>query len=127
MLELCAKWEVGGAAIGEVTDSARMRVLRDGALVGDMPVSALVDDCPLYDLKPRKPSEPIYPPPLASSGLTLRSTPREILLATLSSPNISSRRPLFERTTRSCSHVPSGVPSRPTPLCSRSREAARWP
>jgi phosphoribosylformylglycinamidine synthase II len=97
VLELCAKWEVGGAAIGEVTDSARMRVLRGGELVGDIPVSALVDDCPLYDLKPRKPSEPIYPPPLATGGLSLRSTPREILLATLSSPNISSRRPLFEQ------------------------------
>jgi phosphoribosylformylglycinamidine synthase II len=97
VLELCAKWEVNGAVIGAVTDSGRMRVLRAGELVGDMPVAALVDDCPLYDLQPRKPSEPIYPPPVAAGGVTLASTPREILLAILSSPNIASRRPLFEQ------------------------------
>jgi phosphoribosylformylglycinamidine synthase subunit PurL len=98
VIELCAKWEVGGSAIGTVTDTGRMRVLRHGKLVGDMPVAALVDDCPLYDLQPRKPTEPIYPPPLpATADLTLTSTPRELLLAILSSPNISSRKPLFEQ------------------------------
>ncbi len=100
VLELCAKWEVGGSPIGKVTDSGRMRVLRDGRLLGDMPVSALVDDCPLYDLQPRKPAQadgPLYPTPPASAGLTLQTTPRELLLAILSSPNIASRRPLFEQ------------------------------
>jgi phosphoribosylformylglycinamidine synthase len=97
VLELCAKWEVNGSAIGAVTDGRRMRVLRDGELVGDMPVAALVDDCPLYDLQPRKPSEPLYPAPPATPGLTLQTAPRDILLAILSSPNVSSRRPLFEQ------------------------------
>src|SRR5205823_4230636 len=58
VLALCEKWEVGGAVIGTVTDSGRMRVLADGALVGDMPVRALVDDCPLYDLQPAPPAAP---------------------------------------------------------------------
>jgi phosphoribosylformylglycinamidine (FGAM) synthase-like enzyme len=74
-----------------------MRVLDRGELVGDMPVEALVDDCPLYDLQPQKPATPVYPPPLATAGVTLESAPREILLAILSSPNLSSRRPLFEQ------------------------------
>ena len=39
VMALCAKWEVNGAAIGTVTDTRRMRVLRDGELVGDMPVT----------------------------------------------------------------------------------------
>ncbi len=97
VLELCAKWEVNGSAIGVVTDSGRMRVLRDGELVGDMPVAALVDDCPLYDLQPRKPTEALYAAPPATPGLTLQTAPRDILLAILSSPNVSSRRPLFEQ------------------------------
>jgi phosphoribosylformylglycinamidine synthase II len=97
VMELCAKWEVNGAAVGEVTATGRLRVLRDGELVGDMPVAALVDECPLYDLEPRKPAEPIYPPPAAAAGLTYASAPQELLLALLSSPNLSSRRPLFER------------------------------
>ena len=94
VLALCEKWEVNGAAIGTVTDSGQMRVLRDGELLGSMPVRALVDDCPLYDLDPRKPEQPLYPPPQAT--LAAGASPAETLLALLESPNISSRRPLFE-------------------------------
>ena len=39
---------------------ARFRVLRDGEVVGEMPVVALVDDCPLYDLAPSEPEGWIY-------------------------------------------------------------------
>jgi phosphoribosylformylglycinamidine synthase len=60
-------------------------------------VSALVDDCPLYDLQPRKPTQPIYPPPVATAGIEEASAPRDILLAILASSNLSSRRPLFEQ------------------------------
>jgi phosphoribosylformylglycinamidine synthase II len=112
VLELCEKWEVGGAAIGTVTDTGRMRVFRGGELVGDMPVRALVDDCPLYDLQPVKPTRKPYPAPKA---LLPQNPPRgdavgardataargwtggELLLALLSSPNIASRGPLFEQ------------------------------
>jgi phosphoribosylformylglycinamidine synthase len=95
VMSVCEKWEVNGAAIGSVTDSARMRVLRDGELVGDMPVRALVDECPLYDLFPQRPAEPLYPP--AAATLAPDAEARETLLALLSSPNIASRRPIFER------------------------------
>ncbi len=99
VMALCEKWEVNGAAIGTVTeggpDGGLMRVLADGELVGEMPVRALVDDCPLYDLDPQRPSEPIYAPPPAT--LAPDTTARETLLALLSSPNVCSRRPLFEQ------------------------------
>jgi phosphoribosylformylglycinamidine synthase len=95
VMSVCEKWEVNGAAIGTVTDSGRMRVLRDGELVGDMPVRALVDECPLYDLSPQRPTEPLYPP--SAGTLAPDAQPREALLALLASPNIASRRPLFER------------------------------
>jgi phosphoribosylformylglycinamidine synthase subunit PurL len=94
VLELCEKWEVGGAAIGSVTDTGRMRIFDAGELVGDMPVRALVDDCPLYDLEPVK-STTTYPAPKAL--LPQDTTPTETLRALLSSPNIASRRPLFEQ------------------------------
>jgi phosphoribosylformylglycinamidine synthase len=95
VLALCEKWEVNGTAIGTVTDTRRMRVFDGEDLLGDMPVRALVDDCPLYDLKPVKPSDPIYRPPVAS--LAADTSPRETLLALVGSPNIASRRPLFEQ------------------------------
>jgi phosphoribosylformylglycinamidine synthase len=95
VLALCERWEVSGAAIGTVTDSGRMRILRGGELLGDMPVRALVDDCPLYDLAPERPADPIYPAPQAT--LEPGTGPEKTLLALLSSPNIASRRPLFEQ------------------------------
>jgi phosphoribosylformylglycinamidine synthase subunit PurL len=94
VLAVCAKWETTATAIGEVTDSGRLRVLSGGDVVGDMPVEALVDDCPLYDLAPEKPSEPIYPAPRR----TLESDdPAAILPALLRSANIADRRPVFEQ------------------------------
>jgi len=95
VLALCEKWEVGGTAIGSVTDSGRVRVLAGGVQVGDMPVRALVDDCPLYDLSPQKPAQPVYPAPAAT--LAAQATAEQTLLALLGCPNIASRRPLFEQ------------------------------
>src|SRR4051812_8109731 len=63
VLALCAKWEVNATAIGLVTDSRRLRVLVGDRVVGDLPVSALVDECPAYDLEPTPPTAPLYPPP----------------------------------------------------------------
>ncbi len=95
VLAVCAKWEVHGTAIGSVTDTGRMRILRGGEVVGDLPVAGLVDDCPLYDLAPERPAPGLYPPPRAVLGQ--EATPRDALLALLASPNIASRLPLFEQ------------------------------
>ena len=94
VLALCARWEVGAAAIGEVTEGGQLRVLCDGEVVGDVPVVALVDECPLYDLEPEPPSAPLYPAPARSLE---SDDPQEVLLALLGSPNIASRRALFEQ------------------------------
>jgi phosphoribosylformylglycinamidine (FGAM) synthase-like enzyme len=52
---ICEKWQTGSAQIGIVTDSGAIRVLKEGEVVGEMPVEALVDGCPLYDLEPAEP------------------------------------------------------------------------
>jgi phosphoribosylformylglycinamidine synthase II len=95
VLAMCEKWEVNGSAIGTVTDTGRVRVLAGQQLVGDMPVRALVDDCPLYDLSPQKPSQPVYAAPTAT--LSVEATLAQTLLALLACPNIASRRALFEQ------------------------------
>ena len=38
----------------------RLRVLDEGVEVGDVPVAALVDECPLYDLEPEEPGGWMY-------------------------------------------------------------------
>ncbi len=95
VIEVTDRWEVHGTAIGEVTDTGAMRVFVGDELVGEMPVAALVDDCPLYDLAPARPAEPIYPAPEAT--LSVDATAHLALLELIASPNIASRRPLFEQ------------------------------
>jgi len=95
VLDVCATWEVHGTAIGTVTDTGRFVVTRGGEVVGDMPVSALVDDCPLYDLEPAPPAAPLYAPP--PRVLEDGATPRDALLGLLASPNLASRLPLFQQ------------------------------
>jgi phosphoribosylformylglycinamidine synthase len=89
------KWDVHGTAIGVVTDTGRFRIFDGEAFVGDMPIPALVDDCPLYDIHPEKPTEAIYPAPprRIADGLDAG----EALLALLGSSNVADRRPLFEQ------------------------------
>ena len=95
VLRRCERWEVRATAIGSITDSGRLRVERDGEVVGDVPVVALVDECPLYALAPARPPAPPYPAP--RRRLDPEVPPREALLALLASPNIASRMPLFEQ------------------------------
>jgi phosphoribosylformylglycinamidine synthase subunit PurL len=95
VLAVCARWEVHGTAIGEVTDTGAMRIYRGDELVGDMPVAALVDDCPVYELAPQRPSAPLYDPPAAT--LERGGPVRDALLALLAAPNLASRRALFEQ------------------------------
>jgi phosphoribosylformylglycinamidine synthase subunit PurL len=93
VIETCERWETGAAVIGEVTDSGRIRVLRAGDVVGDVPVRALVDECPLYDLEPEEPAEWTY-----GNRQTLeRGESAEVFLALLASPSIASKRWAFEQ------------------------------
>ncbi|WP_276356624.1 phosphoribosylformylglycinamidine synthase subunit PurL [Cohnella caldifontis] len=48
-----ARWGLHCAKVGKVTDDGRLRLFHKGEQVADMPVKALVDDCPIYD-KPSK-------------------------------------------------------------------------
>ena len=94
VLALCEKWQTGSAEIGVVTDSGHVRVLRDGEVVGDMPVEALVDGCPLYDLEPAEPEGWIYGNRTTLSG---EESAAETLLALLAAPSIASKRWAFEQ------------------------------
>jgi phosphoribosylformylglycinamidine synthase subunit PurL len=95
VLGLCARWDVRATVIGEVTDTRHLRVLDGDELVGDLPVDALVDDVPLYDLEPEEPSGPLYPDP--PEQLAPGASAEESLLALLGSPNIASKRFVFEQ------------------------------
>jgi phosphoribosylformylglycinamidine synthase subunit PurL len=90
---ICEKWQVGPAAIGEVTDSGLFRVLDGDDVVGEMPIAALVDGCPLYDLDPVEPEGWMY-----GNEATLQADEAgQTLLELLASPNVASKRWAWEQ------------------------------
>jgi len=91
---ICEKWQTGSAEIGQVTDNGLVRILRGDDVVGEMPVEALVDGCPLYDLDPAEPEGWIYG---NRATLAEGATATEELLALLSAPSIASKRWAFEQ------------------------------
>ena len=94
VLAVCERWQTGARRIGEVTDTGRIRVLSGGEVVGDAPVAALVDACPLYDLEPEEPAGWLY----GNRGtLEPRADGTQVLRALLSSPNVASKRWAFEQ------------------------------
>jgi phosphoribosylformylglycinamidine synthase len=94
VLAVCEKWQTGGTEIGAIADHGLVRVLRDGAIVGEMPVEALVDGCPLYDLSPVAPEGWLYGNEAKLSGA---EDAAETLLALLAAPSIASKRWAFEQ------------------------------
>jgi len=88
---VCARWELHCAEIGVVTESGLLRAFHDEEEVGAVPVVHLTEEAPRYRVRPaaRLLAEPIDHPPI-------RAEPEE-LVALLGSPNVRSRRPVFER------------------------------
>ena len=94
VLAVCEKWQTGSAEIGVVTDSGKVRILRGGEVVGEMPVEALVDGCPLYDLEPAEPEGWIYG---NRETIAAGASAENELLALLAAPSIASKRWAFEQ------------------------------
>ena len=103
-----------------MTDTRRLRVFAGDEVVGDLPVAALVDECPAYDLEPAAPGVPLYP--RRRRACSPRTPAREAALlapARLGQPRLA---PLGVRAVRlrSSARARCGGPSRPTPPCSCS-------
>ena len=117
VLAVCAKWEVNATAIGVVTDTRRLRVLVGDEVVGDLPVTALVDECPAYELEPAPPSVAALPG-AAARARRRRRRRTTTLLALLGSrqPRVAPPGVRAVRL-RSSARAPRAGPSRPTPPC----------
>jgi len=86
------KWELDFAVIGEVTDTGRMELVWNGETVADIPLGPLADEAPLYE-RPYaipKPPEPLTEIP-ESSDIAAD------LLKLMASPNLASRRWVWEQ------------------------------
>ncbi|UAK24930.1 phosphoribosylformylglycinamidine synthase subunit PurL [Sphingomonas nostoxanthinifaciens] len=86
------KWELDFAVIGHVTDTGRMVLTFNGATVCDIPLGPLADEAPKYD-RPWVRTEP----PAMPTGLPDSADPAADLLKLMASPDLASRRWIWEQ------------------------------
>ncbi|QHW31487.1 phosphoribosylformylglycinamidine synthase subunit PurL [Paenibacillus rhizovicinus] len=89
--EIFDRWGIICVKVGKVTDDGRLRLFHQGEEVANMPVTALVDECPMYD-KPSK--EPAYY--AANAAIDTAAYPEvtdltDALQKVLASPTVASK------------------------------------
>ena len=88
------KWGLDFAVIGKLTDTKRFVVRRHGEVKADLPIRELGDEAPLYD-RPwtASPARPV----LAADALAPPASIGAALLALLATPNLASKRWVYEQ------------------------------
>ena len=92
--EILAKWDLDCARIGQVTDTGRLVLVKDGGIAADIPLAPLVDDAPEYD-RPHEPSPPL--PRLGSADIATGNSVTGALKAMIGSHHMASRRWIWEQ------------------------------
>jgi phosphoribosylformylglycinamidine synthase II len=87
------KWGLDAVAIGTVTDDGLMRVRHKGVVEAEIPNHAIAEQAPRYD---RPHSTPYRTAPLKGPDYIAKD-PQRALLALLASPDICSKRPIWEQ------------------------------
>jgi len=85
------KWGLNCAKVGKVTDDGRLRLYHRGELVGDMPVKALVDDCPVYHKPSRRPDYHVINESVDTSRYPEVTDLDGALKRVLASPTVASK------------------------------------
>ncbi len=88
------KWELDFAVIGEVTDSGSLHLTWHGSTVAEIPVSPLVEASPMYE---RPWEETPAQPALDPATVPETGTISEVLSRLLATPDLSSRRWIWEQ------------------------------
>ncbi|HET9661684.1 MAG TPA: phosphoribosylformylglycinamidine synthase subunit PurL [Thermomicrobiales bacterium] len=111
---IVTKWSLHSAVIGTVTADGMVRVLDDGEVVAEIPAEFYTEACPTYIREATESPEIVAArntDPRRHDDITIEQI-GEILLDLLASPNIGSRRPVYEQydhTIQTNTVVPPGV------------------
>jgi phosphoribosylformylglycinamidine synthase len=89
--EVCDRWELHRAVVGEVTDTGLLRAFSGGEVVGEIPARLLTDECPRYVVE-QEPRQPTPETPVVSAP-----TASEALVDLLGSSNLRSRAFVYRR------------------------------
>ena len=93
---LCARWELECSVIGEVVEGDHLICTMGDTVVGDIPVAALVDDCPRYTLDPQRPAR-LDTEPVDVASLPAMGDASKLLEQLLALPNIASKAAIFQQ------------------------------
>jgi phosphoribosylformylglycinamidine synthase subunit PurL len=88
--EVCDRWELHHAVIGEVTDGGLLRAVHENDVIGEIPAEYLTEHCPRYRVEPR-------PRAVADAAHPAGPANPQALLELLASPNVRSRAWIYER------------------------------
>ncbi|MCS6873614.1 MAG: phosphoribosylformylglycinamidine synthase subunit PurL [Pyrinomonadaceae bacterium] len=94
IIEIFNKWELDAVVIGKVIEEKRLKVFHKGILQADLPIEALTENAPKYNrplIAPKRRSTNIRPKAQAPDDFN------EAFITLLSSPNICSRRWVYEQ------------------------------
>jgi phosphoribosylformylglycinamidine synthase len=97
VLAVCRTWGLAGARVGTLREGQGMRVRRGGSVVADVPPHALADEGPTY-LRPASP--PAWLDALRADDPAAAPAPPSLadaFMAVLGSPNVASKRWVFEQ------------------------------
>ncbi|KRE14728.1 phosphoribosylformylglycinamidine synthase [Bosea sp. Root483D1] len=88
------KWGLDFAVVGKTTDTLRFVVKHDGETMADLPIKELGDEAPEYD-RPwvETPKRPV----IEAASVTPPMSNAEALLALVGSPDLSSKRWIYEQ------------------------------
>ncbi len=91
------KWELDFAVIGEVTDSKKLDIFENGTKVVDLPIGLITEDAPVYRRPSKKPAYLAKVKRLKTSSIPLPEDLGRVFLTLISSPNLSSKRWIYEQ------------------------------
>ena len=89
------KWELDFSVIGRITETGRLVLRMAGETVCDIAVAPLVENAPEYDRDWKLP--PAVPPLVRSGGKADNTAPTEELTKLMASPDLASRRWIWEQ------------------------------
>jgi phosphoribosylformylglycinamidine synthase len=94
---VCSRWGLPSAEIGRLSGGGVLRVRRDGEVVAEVPARSLADEGPEY-------ARPMAPPPEREDLVaddptfaTFTTPPADAMIALLGSPNVASKRWVWEQ------------------------------
>ena len=88
------KWDLDFATIGQVTDTGRLVLMKDGVLAADIPLDPLVDDAPEYD---RPHEETPQAARIATKDIQKDISIKDALITMMGSHHLASRRWIWEQ------------------------------